>query len=123
MAWVSAALRWGVLLAATLVPKLEAQTSGGFTQPYGGSQPWSLEPEPHYMGLPKSYSVTKFSSVRLTGLPVDDAASRALGVYLAVDKDGDGVVDVMDGRPIYMQRDVRTVQPALNEVETGVQVS
>lgn len=43
-----------------------------------------------------------------------------MGVYLPLDEDGDNVVDLLDGRPIYIQRDLRTTQPALNEEMTGV---
>jgi hypothetical protein len=66
--------------------------------------------------------VTTFNSVRLAGLPLNDAAAVALGIYLPFDENGDGVVDMLDGRPVYVQRDIRTVRPALNTMETGVRV-
>ena len=107
---------------------------GGWTNPYGGNQPWTVEPVPAYFGTGNDYTVTQFSAVRLTGLPLSDLSSQALGLYLPVDKDGDGVADVLDGRPIYVQRDaMTTAQIALgannvgrvapgNEVEQGVRV-
>lgn len=107
---------------AALPLRLQAQSVGGFTNPFAGAQPWTSEPVSVYAGLAPSYSVTKFSSVRLTGLTLNEHAASAMGIYLPVDQDGDGVVDLMDGRPIYLQRDARTVQPALVEVETGVVV-
>jgi hypothetical protein len=67
-----------------------------------------------------SYTVTKFSAVRITGVTLDDMYSNAMGVYLPLDRDGDNVVDLLDGRPIYIQRDIRTTQPALNEEDVGV---
>ena len=101
---------------------VQAQTMGGYTQPYRGAQPWTIEPVSTYYGLNGEYSETRFSSVRLAGLPLDDPAAVALGVYLPIDADGDGNADTYDGKPMYAQRDVRDVQPAGQEVETGVRV-
>lgn len=111
-----------LLTAASLLQTPRAQSVGGFTNPFYGVQPWTSEPVSVYAGLARSYTVTKFSSVRLTGLTLNEHAASAMGIYLPVDKDGDGVVDLLDGRPIYLQRDARTVQPALVEVETGIAV-
>jgi len=101
---------------------VHAQTMGGYTQPYRGAQPWTIEPVSTYYGLNGEYSETRFSSVRLVGLPLDDPAAVALGVYLPIDANGDGEADTRDGRPMYAQRDVRDVQPAGQEAETGVRV-
>lgn len=99
-----------------------AQTAGGYTQPYRGAQPWTLEPVSSYHGLGAQYGVTRFSSVRLAGLPLDDPAAVALGLYSPIDADGDGAADTRDGRPVYAQRDVRDVQPSRLDVESGVRV-
>jgi len=67
---------------------VRSQSVGGFTQPYDGNQPWTSEPVPQYVGWAPGYAVTRFSSVRLAGLPLDDAAALTLGVYLPLDEDG-----------------------------------
>ena len=70
----------------------------------------------------EDYIVTRFSAVELTGALIDSHEWAAMGLYLPFDNDGDGVVDIMDGRPIYIQSDARTTQPARTTVETGVKV-
>jgi len=73
-------------------------------------------------GVGNGYTITRFSSIRFTGVTLDDEYSNVMGVYLPYDHNGDNVVDTLDGRPIYIQRDIRTIQPALNEEETGVRI-
>jgi hypothetical protein len=99
-----------------------AQAVGGYTNPYSGAQPWSTEPIPQYIGVGNGYTITRFSSVRITGVTLDDQVSNTMGVYLPYDNNGDGVVDTLDGRPIYRQRDIRTTQTSLNEEQTGVRI-
>lgn len=113
-------LAWAVGALIISGSKVSSQAIGGYTQPYdGGAQPWSNEPAPQYLGFASQYGVTKFSSVRLTGLPLNEPAAQALGLFLPLDKNGDGIVDMMDGRPIYTQRDILASRPAIQDVQPG----
>jgi len=77
-------------LAAILCDIGKSQSTGGFTQPYFQAQPWSNEPMPQYLGSLAGFRITTFSSVRITGLPLNDNAASAQGVFLPLDRDGDG---------------------------------
>ena len=85
------------------------------------SEPWGLTESatPEY-GLAAKYTNSKLSSIELKGiLDPDDHVYAARGLYSPLDRNSDGIVDLHDHRPVYVQLEERIAQPGVQTVRTG----